>query len=127
MRYLPLESRKENIEPVAVGNYQGEFFESDSVPYFTIYSANGSTTNEKIFFNLSTILVSRASDLRYYILDGAERYEFFFKDTRRGLWLYVYKYYFGRFRMRYCSGFVTSAAKTIIQDKLAKCRQGLAA
>lgn len=127
MRDLPKEEDKENIEPVAVGNYQGEFFEADSVPYFTIYTVGRHGPNEKVLFNLSTILVSKASDTRFYVLDGPTRYEFLIEEKKRGRWLYVYRYYFRQFRIRICSGFITSAAQSIIQNKFAKCRQGLAA
>lgn len=119
-------SKRDNIRFIAVGKYQVELYEKKSRPYFCIYyPAHDYSLGLNI--DLSTALVSTVSDSRFYLIDGSNRFEMLFTETRKGIRLSFYKYLWGRFRWKSYTGIVTAAGADLIKESLASCRQGLAA
>lgn len=110
-----LSKNKKNIQHVALGTFQIEFFQLDNVPFFAVYRFN-IEASRCTYFDLSGVQVTTNIKNGFQISKGKTSYKFEFKQRRKGLQLIITQYLWGWLPLQNFKGFVSKVGVSTIQN-----------
>jgi len=110
-----LSNNKKNIQHVALGTFQIEFFQLENIPYFAVYRFN-IEASRCTYFDISGIQVSTNIKNGFQISKGNKSYKFEFKRIKKGLQLIITQYLWGWLPLQNFKGLVSKAGVSTIQN-----------
>ena len=112
-------SNKKNIQYVAAGDYQIEFFSYESCEYFSIYLwQNGRP--KIILIRLSEAKIEHASNGIFHVVDGKRKFVLVIDNNRIFNEVSVTQFLWNRFPYRRFSGKVSREGIIVLEQNIAK-------